>query len=131
MKLSTLMVTNSIIAFLFGIAFVLIPWQVFSLYGAGEPNPALNYAGQLFGVSLVTIAALTWSARNAGDSDARKAIVLALLIPFILMVFVGYFTLLKPVDKSKESTNRNLKKVLHNFIPLIVAPIIDFLGRIF
>jgi len=58
-------------------------------------------------------------------------IVLALLIPFILMVFVGYFTLLKPVDKSKESTNRNLKKVFHNLIPLITAPIIDFLGRLF
>ncbi len=80
MKLSTLMVINSVICAVFGIAFVLIPWQVFSLYGAGEPNPALNYAGQLFGVSLVTIAVLTWSARNAGDSDARKAIVLALLI---------------------------------------------------
>ncbi|MBA7652647.1 hypothetical protein ES703_60482 [subsurface metagenome] len=58
-------------------------------------------------------------------------IVLALLIPFILMVFVGYFTLLKPVDKSKESTNRNLKLVFHNLIPLIIAPIIDFLGRLF
>ncbi len=58
-------------------------------------------------------------------------IVLALLIPFILMVFVGYFTLLKPVDKSKESTNRDLKKVFHNLIPLITAPIIDFLGRLF
>ena len=58
MKLSTLMVINSVICAVFGIAFVLIPWQVFSLYGSGEPNPALNYA----------------------DSDARKAIVLALLI---------------------------------------------------
>jgi hypothetical protein len=58
-------------------------------------------------------------------------IVLGLLIPFILMVFVGYFTLLKPVGKSKESTNRNLKRVFHNLIPLIIAPIIDFLGRLF
>ena len=57
-------------------------------------------------------------------------IVLALLIPFFLMVLVGYFTLLKPVDKSKESINRNLKKVFHNLIPLIIAPIIDFLGRL-
>lgn len=58
-------------------------------------------------------------------------IVLVLLIPFILMVFVGYFTLLRPVDKSKESTKRNLKIVIHNLIPLITAPIIDFLGRLF
>ncbi len=58
-------------------------------------------------------------------------IVLVLLIPFILMVFVGYFTLLRPVDKSKVSTKRNLKIVIHNLIPLITAPIIDFLGRLF
>ena len=76
MKLSTLLVINTIIAGIFGIAFVLIPWQVLSMYGV-EPNPALNYVGQLFGVALVTIAILSWFARNAEASDARKAIVLA------------------------------------------------------
>ena len=80
MKLSTLMVINSVISTVFGIAFVLIPWQVLSFYGLVQPHPVLNYMGQLFGVSLVTIAVLTWSARNAEASDARNAIVLALLI---------------------------------------------------
>ena len=79
MKLSTLMVINSVIAFVFGIAFVLIPWQVLSFYGV-QPNPALNYVGQLFGVSLITFAVLTWSARAAEASDARKAIVKAMFI---------------------------------------------------
>jgi len=79
MKLSTLMVINTVISAVFGIAFVLIPWQVLSLYGV-QPNPALNFVGQLFGVSLVTFAVLTWSARNADDSNARKAIVIAFLI---------------------------------------------------
>ena len=79
MKLSTLMVINAVISAVFGIAFVLIPWQVLSLYGV-QPNPALNYVGQLFGVSLVTFAVLTWSARNADASDARKAIILAFVI---------------------------------------------------
>ena len=80
MKLSTLMVINAVVTAVFGIAFVLIPDQVFSLYGLVEPIPGLNYMGQLFGVSLVTFAVLTWFARNAEDSVARKAIVLALLI---------------------------------------------------
>jgi hypothetical protein len=79
MKLSTLMVINSIIAFVFGIAFVLIPWQVLSLYGT-QPSPELNYVGQLFGGALLAFAVLTWTARNAGESDARKAIVKALFI---------------------------------------------------
>ncbi len=80
MKLSTLMVINTFISAVFGIAFVLIPWQVFSLYGVVQPTPVLNYVGQLFGVSLVTFSVLTWSARNADASDARKAIVLAFFI---------------------------------------------------
>jgi len=80
MKLNFLMVLNAIIAAVFGIAFVLIPWSVYSLYGVGVPSPILNYMGQLFGAALIGYAVLTWLARNVGDSDARKAIVLALFI---------------------------------------------------
>ncbi len=79
MKLSTLMKINTVISGLFGIAFVLIPWQVLSFYGV-QTNPALNYMGQLFGASLVTFAVLSWFARNADASDARKAIVLSFFI---------------------------------------------------
>ncbi len=35
---------------------------------------------QLFGATLLTFAILTWTARNAGDSAARAAIVLALFV---------------------------------------------------
>ncbi len=79
MNLRTLMVINTVIAGLFGIAFVLIPWQVLSLYGV-QPNPAINYIGELFGAALLAFAVLTWTARNAADSDARTAIVRALFI---------------------------------------------------
>ena len=80
MKLSTLMVISTVVTAVFGIAFVLLPEQIFALYGAVEPNPSLNYTGQLFGVSLVTIAILSWLARNVEASAARNAIVLAFLI---------------------------------------------------
>ena len=79
MNLRTLMVINTVIAGLFGIAFVLIPWQVLSFYGV-QPNPAINYIGELFGAALIAFAVLTWTARNAADSDARTAIVRALFI---------------------------------------------------
>ena len=36
--------------------------------------------GRLFGSALIGFALLTWMARNATDSDARRAIVLALFI---------------------------------------------------
>ncbi len=79
MKLNTLMVINAIVAAVFGIAFVLLPAQVIQLYGITVDAP-LKYVGQLFGASLVGFAFLTWSARNATDSDARRAIVLALFV---------------------------------------------------
>jgi len=79
MKLKTLMVINTVVAAVYGIAFVIIPWQVHSLHGV-QPNPEINFVGQLFGGALITFAVLTWSARNADASDARKAIVLALFI---------------------------------------------------
>ena len=79
MNLRILMVINTVIAGVFGIAFVLIPWQVLTLYGV-QPSPAINYIGELFGAALLAFAVLTWSARNAAESDARMAIVRALFI---------------------------------------------------
>lgn len=81
MKLSTLMVINAVVAALFGIAFVLVPGQIIALYGVAE-SAALKYTGQLFGATLVTFAVLTWTARNATESETRRAIVLALFIGY-------------------------------------------------
>jgi hypothetical protein len=58
---------------------VLVPGPVLSLYGV-EASATLKYAGQLLGAAYVGFAVLTWSARNANDSAARRAIILALFI---------------------------------------------------
>lgn len=76
MKLKTLFVVTTIVALLFGLAFVFIPTEVYSWYGV-ESNAILNYMGQLFGASLLGIAFISWRVRNAADSDARQAIVFA------------------------------------------------------
>ena len=80
MKLSTLMIINAVVAAAFGVAFVLVPSQVVSLYGIEDASEILIYVGRLLGAALIGFAVLTLSARNASDSDARRAIVLALLI---------------------------------------------------
>ena len=79
MKLKTLMIINAIVAIVFGVTFVIVPAQAYSLYDM-TANAQLNLMGQLFGAALIGFALLTWMARNATDSDARRAIVLALLI---------------------------------------------------
>jgi hypothetical protein len=89
MKLSFLFTLNAIVAAVFGIAFVVAPNQSMGLYGV-EPNALSIYLGRLLGGSYIAFAIMTWSARNAGDSDARRAIVMSLCIGF----FIGFIVAL-------------------------------------
>ena len=79
MKLKTLMIINTIVACVFGVTFVIIPWQVYSLYGI-ESSDTLNYMGQLFGGALIGFGLLSWRARNAAKSDALDAIIFSFFI---------------------------------------------------
>jgi hypothetical protein len=90
MSLRTLMIINTVIAGVFGVAFVLIPWQVLVIYGI-QPTAALNYIGELFGAALLSLAILSWSAKDMEESAARQAIVRAFFlgdaIGFVLALF--------------------------------------------
>jgi len=79
MKLKTLMIINTVVAIVFGIAFVLIPWQVYKIYGPGT-SEILNYMGQLFGAALIGFGLISWKVRNAADSDAMRAIIFAFFV---------------------------------------------------
>jgi hypothetical protein len=79
MKLGNLMVINAIIAGIFGISFVVAPGPIVALYGVTGSAP-LNFVAKLYGSSLIAFAMITWVARNANDSDTRKAIVFGLLV---------------------------------------------------
>jgi integral membrane protein (TIGR00529 family) len=58
-------------------------------------------------------------------------IFISLLPPFILMVCIGYFTLVRKVKSYEEEFTRDLKRAFHNLLPIIIAPLIDFFGRTF
>jgi hypothetical protein len=79
MKLKILFIITAICAVVFGVAFLIIPTELYSLY-AVDSTEGLNYMGQLFGAALIGLGLIAWSARNANDSDARKAIVLSFFI---------------------------------------------------
>ena len=74
-----LMIITAVITAVFGIAFVVAPAQFVSLYGV-TADASLRYVGQLFGAALVGLAVLAWSARNASDSEGRRAIILAFFV---------------------------------------------------
>jgi hypothetical protein len=75
-----MMIINAVVAAVFGVAFVLVPDQVTSLYGVEDPSEVLIYVGRLMGAAFIGFAVLTWLARNVNDSTARRAIVFALLV---------------------------------------------------
>ncbi len=127
MSFRNLMIIKALVSLAFGILLLAIPDKLLSIFGTtlgdGGMFTAREYGAALFGNLF-----LCWFARNASESDARRAIILALfvydLIGFIvtsitvitgvlnplglLIVFVylfftvgfGYFLVKAPVVKS-------------------------------
>ena len=58
-------------------------------------------------------------------------IVLGLMPCLIIMWLIGYFILIKNVTPFSDQEERDLKRAFHNMIPIIIAPIVDFVGRTF
>ena len=58
-------------------------------------------------------------------------IVIGLMPCLLIMWLIGYFTLIKDITPFPEQGERDLKRAFHNMLPIIIAPIVDFLGRTF
>ena len=56
-------------------------------------------------------------------------LVLGLLPGLIVMWLIGYITLVKNISPFLEQGERDLKRAFHNLLPILIAPIIDFIGR--
>ena len=79
MKLSTMFIIYAVISAIFGLTFIFMPQTALALYGI-TLSPGGILIARLFGAALLEFALLSWLARNAGDSEARKAIILAVFI---------------------------------------------------
>lgn len=75
MKLSTFLAIASVLALVFGLAFLLVPAQLLSLYGV-TLEAAGQWIGRYLGSAFLGLAVLTWLARNAPEGGALRAIVL-------------------------------------------------------
>ena len=89
MKLKVILVIIAIVAAVFGIALLVMPAQLLSLYGITADTP-LKFVSQLFGTALIGYAVLTWSARSSSDSDARRSIILAIFISSVIGVIYEF-----------------------------------------
>ena len=78
----------AVVAFLFGLAFLLAPAQTMSMYGV-TLDISGQYVGRYLGSAFLGIAVVTWFARNAKPKDeAMRAIILG---DFILCI-TGFVT---------------------------------------
>jgi len=79
MKLSTMFIIYAVISAIFGLTFIFMPQTALALYGI-TLSPGGILIVRLFGAALLEFALLSWLVRNAGDSEARKAIILAVFV---------------------------------------------------
>ena len=79
MKFRTLMIIKAIVCLSFGAFILLSPETIYSILGISLNTagfiPARQYAASLFGNLM-----LTWFAKDATESIARKAIIMALFV---------------------------------------------------
>ena len=77
MKLQTLMIIKAAVCLCLGVPILLAPIFFYSLFGASL-NPGGVFAAREYGASLIGNLMVTWFARNAIESEVRRAIALAL-----------------------------------------------------
>ncbi len=75
MKLGTFMAIAAVIAFVFGLAFILVPVQTMAMYGVTLDESG-QWLGRFLGSAYIGIAVVGWFARNAAQNGALRAIVL-------------------------------------------------------
>jgi hypothetical protein len=79
MKFQTLMVIKAVVCLGLGVPILLAPIFLYSLFGASL-TPGGVFAAREYGASLIGNLMLAWFARNAVESETRRAIILALCV---------------------------------------------------
>jgi len=79
MKFRTLMILKAIVCLVLGVPIVIAPVFVYSLFGASL-NAGGVFAAREYGASLIGNLMVTWFARKATESEARRAIILGLCV---------------------------------------------------
>ncbi len=94
MKLQTVMMIKAVVALVLGLLLLLAPTFGLSIFGADVTGvgtlPAQEYAAAMLGIAL-----MTWFARNAAESQARRAIVLNLFIYDAISVVITIIAISK------------------------------------
>lgn len=94
------MVIKALVCLTFGILMLAVPYQLLSVFGASLSDGGM-FTAREYGAALFGNLFLCWFAKNAEESDARKAIIIALfvydLIGFVATVITVVAGVLNPL----------------------------------
>jgi len=100
MKFQTLMIIKAVVCLSLGVPILIAPVFLYSLFGASL-NPGGVFAAREYGASLIGNLMLAWFARNAVESDARRAIILGLCVydavGFVITLIAQFSGVLGPL----------------------------------
>ena len=100
MTFRTMMIIKAVVCLSLGVPIPIAPIFLYSLFGASL-NAGGVFAAREYGASLIGNLMLTWFARNAVESDARRAIALALCvydaIGFVVTLMAQFSGVLGPL----------------------------------
>ena len=100
MKLKSLMIIKALVCLGMGVPILAVPIFFYSLFGI-KIDAAGALVGREYGAALIGNLLVTWFARNAVDSDARRAIILGLciydLIGFIFFLIAQLTGMMNPL----------------------------------
>lgn len=103
MNFKNLMVIKALVCFGFGVLLLAIPNRLLSIFGATLGDGGI-FTAREYGASLFGNLFLCWFAKNAAESDARRAIILALfvydLIAFVMTAITVISGVLNPLGWS-------------------------------
>lgn len=79
MGLKTLMIIKAVVCLVFGILLLFVPGPLLVILGSSY-GPGAAITAREYGAALIGVLMLTWLARNAEDSIARRAIITNLFV---------------------------------------------------
>lgn len=76
MRLNTLLLIAGLLAYVFGLGFLLVPGAVLPVYGL-ETSPATLLMSRFFGVALVNVGLVVYLLRDVREAAAQRGLALA------------------------------------------------------
>jgi hypothetical protein len=88
MRLNTLMTITAIIAFVFGLGFIIAPVASIGLYGNTLEGVGV-FMTRYFGAALLGYAFLAWLNRNAASKGVQQGFFVAMVLGFVVALYDG------------------------------------------